>query len=310
MNKLKIGILGANSFIGKSLTEKFINDNDFSELHLFARNLNTLHNEKGVYEHPFNLNSDSNLFPISLLEIDILYYLISDSIPASSWNAPCNELQNNLIPFIQLIEKLKDGNLKKIIFTSSAGTVYGTSDKKISENSKTVPFSPHGITKLTTEYFLEYFKVKYNIQHEVYRISNIYGPGQNTSKGLGLINTLLEKMIRKEEINIYGNGTNTRNYIYIEDVTKILKLAVRNDIKISTTINLASSYHFSINEIIATIEEISLSKLCYTKLSARSSDNPIILIDNSNLKSLYPEFIETPIQIGIKETLIYLKKIK
>ena len=71
---------------------------------------------------------------------------------------------------------------------------------------------------------------------------------------------------------------------------------------------MASSYHFSINEIVAIIEEISLSKLCYTKLSARSSDNPIILIDNSNLKSLYPEFIETSIHIGIKETLIYLKK--
>lgn len=308
MNKLKIGILGANGFVGKALTEKFLKEKNFLELHLYSRNIYNIIKSKNVFEHQFNIHSDNHFFPKSLLEIDVLYYLISESIPASSWDFPSNEIQNNLIPFTKLIEHLKNGKLKKIIFTSSAGTIYGPSQEKIKEDGLKKPFSPHGITKLTIEYFLEYLKTKYSIQYDIFRISNIYGPGQNTSKGLGLINTLLEKMIGNEEILIYGDGTNTRNYIYIDDVAKTLNQAINNSLKISNTINLASSYHYTINEIISRIEEVSNSRLSFTKAPPRNSDNSIILIDNSKLKELFPSFDDTNIEKGIKETLNYLRK--
>jgi UDP-glucose 4-epimerase len=308
MNKLKIGILGAKGFVGKALIEKFLLEKNFLELHLYTRDKHNDTNLKNVYNHQFNLNSESLFFPPSLLEIDVLYYLISESIPASSWDFPSNEIQNNLIPFTKLIEQLKRGSLKKIIFTSSAGTIYGPSREKIKEDDLKKPFSPHGITKLTTEYFLEYFKTKYGIQYDIFRISNIYGPGQNISKGLGLINTLLEKMIRKEEILIYGDGSNTRNYIYIDDVANILNLAINNNLNKSNTINLASSFHYSINEIISKIEEVSNIKLSFTKSPARNSDNSIIMIDNTKLKGLFPQFKDTNIELGIKKTLNYLIK--
>jgi UDP-glucose 4-epimerase len=310
MNNLKIGILGANGFVGKVLTENFLINRNFSELHLYSRNIQRRPKSKNIFEHQFNLNYDNQFFPVSLLELDVLYYLISESNPASSWDFPSNEIQNNLFPFTKLIEHLKKGKLKKIIFTSSAGTIYGTSKEKIKEDGLKKPFSPHGITKLTTEYFLEYFKTKYGIQYDIFRISNIYGPGQNTSKGLGLINTLLEKMIRKEEILIYGDGSNTRNYIYIEDVANILNQAINNDLNISNTINLASSFHYSINEIISKIEEVSNIKLSFTKSPPRNSDNSIIMIDNTKLKGLFPQFKDTNIELGIKETLNYLTKLQ
>jgi UDP-glucose 4-epimerase len=307
MNKLKIGILGAKGFIGKALVEQFLTQKNFLELHLYARNQSEDPKIKHVYFHPFNLSAERTTFPPSLLEIDVLYYLISESIPASSWDFPSNEIQNNLIPFTKLIEQLTNGNLKKIIFTSSAGTIYGPSKEKITEEGLKKPFSPHGITKLTTEYFLEYFKVKYNIQFDIFRISNIYGPGQNISKGLGLINTLLEKMLRNEEIIIYGDGTNTRNYIYIDDVVKTLNQSINNDLNSSNIINLASSDHFSINEILAMIEKVTHSKLNFTKVPPRNSDNSIIMIDNTKLKQLFPQFKETNIEMGINETLNYLR---
>jgi UDP-glucose 4-epimerase len=310
MNKLKIGILGAKGFVGKALVDQFLLEKNFLELHLYARNKETNTNFKNVFYHQFNLNSESLSYPPSLLEIDVLYYLISESIPASSWDFPSNEIQNNLIPFTKLIEQLKKGNLKKIIFTSSAGTIYGPSTEKIKEDGLKNPFSPHGITKLTTEYFLEYFKTKYGIQYDIFRISNIYGPGQNTSKGLGLINTLLEKMIRKEEILIYGDGSNTRNYIYIDDVANILNQAINNDLNISNTLNLASSYHYTINEIISKIEVVSNIKLSFTKSPPRNSDNTIIMIDNTKLKVLFPQFKDTNIELGIKESLNYLTKLQ
>lgn len=309
MNKIKVGVLGATGFIGRELTKKLENNLLISELHLFSRSIYSENKtNKNTHLHKFVLSSDNQIIPKALYEVEILYFLISDSIPANSWDNPTKELSTNLIPFINLIENIKVGKLKKIIFTSSAGTIYGPSIEKIKEDDLKKPFSPHGITKLTTEYFLEYFKTKYGIQFDVFRISNIYGPGQNISKGLGLINTLLEKMIRKEEIIIFGDGSNTRNYIYIDDVANILNLAINNDLNTSNTINLASSFHYSINEIISIIEEVSNIKLSFTKSPARNSDNSIIMIDNTKLKGLFPQFKNTKIELGIKETLNYLIK--
>ena len=114
-------------------------------------------------------------------------------------------------------------------------------------------------------------------------------------------------MLRNEEIIIYGDGTNTRNYIYIDDVVKTLNQSINNDLNSSNIINLASSDHFSINEILAMIEKVTHSKLNFTKVPPRNSDNSIIMIDNTKLKQLFPQFKETNIEMGINETLNYLR---
>lgn len=307
MNKIKVGVLGATGFIGRELTKKLETNPLVSELHLFSRSINSENNtNKNTHTHKFVLSSENQIIPKALYEVEILYFLISDSIPANSWDNPTKELSTNLIPFINLIEKIKVGKLKKIIFTSSAGTIYGPSQEKISEDGIKRPFSPHGITKLTTEYFLEYFKNKYKINYSIFRISNIYGPGQNTNKGLGLINTILEKFYKDEEIIIYGDGSITRNYIYIDDVAEILDQEIDNDINYNEVINLASSFHSTINEIIQTIETITKQKLNIKNITQRKSDNPVILIDNSKLIKLFPKFLDTSLNIGISETINYI----
>ncbi len=307
MSKLKIGILGANGFVGKELVKHLILKNNFLELHLYSRTFKIdLPKTNNIFQHNFDLKNIESYSDKSLKKIDVLFYLISDSIPASSWGKPYDEITNNLIPFINLIENLKEGNLKKIIFTSSAGTIYGESKNKLNEDSPKAPFSPHGISKLTTEYFLDFFHKKYNINYEIYRISNIYGPDQNTSKGLGLINTILEKSIKNEEIIIFGDGSITRNYIYIRDVAEILVQALDNKLNQNLILNLASSDNLSINQIIEKIEQVTKKKLWITKEKGRPSDNPNISIDNSKLRNIYPNFKNTPIELGILETYKYL----
>jgi UDP-glucose 4-epimerase len=304
MNNLKIGILGANGFIGKSLAKKLENNSKVCELHLYSRTESVRKNiASSTFSHKFELKKENNKIPISLFEIDILYYLISDSIPAHSWDNPTKEISNNLIPVINLIENIKEGKLKKIIFTSSAGTIYGPSNQKINEDGQKKPFSPHGIIKLTTEYFLEYFKNKYNINYSIYRISNIYGPGQNTKKGLGLINTLLEKHLKNEEVIIYGDGSIMRNYIYIEDVVDILTREINSESDNCKILNLASSYHLSINQIIEEIEKLTSKKIKIKNVKTRTADNPIIMIDNTKLISIYPDFKNTSIKNGIQQTI-------
>ena len=307
MNKIKVGVLGATGFIGRELTKKLETNPVVSELHLFSRSIHPENKtNKNTHTHKFVLSSENQIIPKVIYEVDILYYLISDSIPANSWDNPTKELSTNLIPFINLIENIKFGKLKKIIFTSSAGTIYGPSMEKMSEEGIKRPFSPHGITKLTTEYFLEYFKIKYKINYSIFRVSNIYGPGQNTKKGLGLVNTILEKFCKNEEIIIYGDGSITRNYIYIDDVVDVLNQEIAFSNNIDKIINLASSFHLTINEIICCIETITNQKLNIKNLTQRKSDNTVILIDNLKLIEIFPDFNDTPLNIGISETLKFI----
>ena len=177
---MNIAIIGANGFIGKHLTQLLTKDKNIS-LYLFGRSKTNSTNIKCPYTSIDLLNSDQIIS--SFKKIDLVYYLASDSIPSSSWDNAKNECEYNLIPFINFLECISKLNVKKIAFVSSAGTIYGSSNLKLSETADKKPFSPYGINKLTMEYYLHYFEVKHNLKHDIYRVSNIYGENQNTSKG-------------------------------------------------------------------------------------------------------------------------------
>jgi UDP-glucose 4-epimerase len=304
MTKLKVGIIGANGFIGKHLALSLINSNCFESLILYYKSHNNENsfNEENVSFKQINLKEKSSL-KCKFNNLDFIYYFASETIPASSWENPTSEFENNVIPFINFMEEISRTNIKKIIFSSSAGTIYGASEKKINETFDKKPFNPYGISKLTIEYLLEYYRIKHNINYEIYRISNVYGFGQNTSKGLGLINTILEKSILSESISIYGDGSIIRNYVHINDVTAVLPMSLLNKTESSEIFNLCSNENLSINEIINITEKITKNPLKIKHLESRKSDNPKISLDNKKICEYYNDYKFIPIREGINMTL-------
>lgn len=302
---MKVAIIGAGGFVGSHLVGQLSNLG-INELFLFGKNMFSPFDKKYWYSS-IDLTDSNQIFSL-FKEIDIVYYLVSSSIPASTWENPKNEIESNLLPFINFLECISKLKVKKIIFTSSAGTIYGTSNDYLKEDSNKSPFSPHGITKLTMEYYLNYFDVKYGLKSEIFRVSNIYGEGQNTNKGLGIINTFLESIKALKEINVYGDGKIIRNYIYVKDVARALALACNLTNETSSIYNLSSDDSLSINEVIEYIKVISKEKFKINYTETRASDNPKILLDNTKFKNDFQNFKFTPIQEGIYNT--YLNIIK
>lgn len=302
---MNIAIIGANGFIGKHLINELSENNQYN-LFLFGRSENSQNHSNFNYSK-IDLNNSVELLQ-SFKNIDIIYYLASESIPSSTWDNPKSEIENNLLPFINFLECMVQLNCKKIIFSSSAGTIYGSSDISLIEDANKKPFSPHGINKLTMEYYLNYFETKHNLKYDVFRISNIYGEGQNTSKGLGIINTFLEKIIAEKEITVFGDGEIIRNYIYIKDVAKALAYSCQSNIETSTIYNLSSDDSLSINEVIEYIKKITNEPFKINYKKTRGSDNPKILLDNTKLKNDFKELKFTPINEGIKNTYLNLLK--
>lgn len=301
---MNIAVIGANGFIGKHLVTKLC---ALPNVTVFAFDISekSAFDSKVIYKK--NDLSDVKQIANDFAEIDVVYFLASATIPVTSWENPLIEMEKNLIPFINFGNTVAQLKVKKIAFLSSAGTIYGSAKQKVSETSDKNPFSPYGITKLAMENYLLYFKTRYNINFDVYRISNVYGEGQNTSKGLGLINTLLEKIISENKIKIFGNGETLRNYIYVKDVAELLSHSTTSNLSTSSTFNISSDDTLTINQIVDIIKTTVIEKFEIINEDTRLSDNSAIDLDNSKIKKAIPSFNFTPITKGIAQTYSYIK---
>ncbi len=301
---MNVAVIGANGFIGKHLVAKL---SSLPNVNVFAFDIS----DKSAFgsKISYKKNDLSSIEQIAndFATIDVVYFLASATIPVTSWENPLMEIEKNLIPFINFADTVAKLKVKKICFLSSAGTIYGATTHKVNETSDKNPFSPYGITKLAMENFLLYFKTRYTINFDVYRVSNVYGEGQNTSKGLGLINTLLEKIITEGKIKVFGNGETLRNYIYVKDVTELLSHSVTSDTNTSSTYNISSNDSLTINQIVDVIKSTVSEKFEIIKEESRLSDNSAIDLDNTKITKAIPTFQFTPISKGIAQTYSYIK---
>lgn len=305
MSFSNIAVIGANGFIGKHLCEALLK-HDQIKLRLFGRTPVSDVDLPAPYVQ-LDLMDVSQLRK-EFASVDLVYYLASGSIPSTSWNDPKFEVEKNLLPFITFLETTAQMNLKKIVFVSSAGTIYGPSSKKLTEESDKKPFSPYGINKLAMENYLTYFEARFGIKHDIFRVSNVYGVGQDTTKGLGIINTFLEKILQKGEVEVFGNGEAVRNYINVMDVARLLSLSAVTNGHQSHLYNLASDDNLSINDLLSIMRKIVGEPFKVNYMESRQSDNPAILLDNSRIKSVYPNFVFTKVEEGIAQTYQSIKE--
>lgn len=297
---MNIAIVGSEGFIGKALLGALMNK---SNLNIF-RFGNTIIND--VYNYQKLDFSDNLWIEKQFKNIHTVIYLASSSIPSTSWNDPLGEIQKNLQTFVNFLEIITTKtNVKKVILASSAGTIYGNSFEKLDEESSKNPISPHGIIKLTIEYYLKYYASKSTIDYTILRISNVFGPGQNTKKGLGVINTFLENIIQNKSINVYGKGETIRNYIYINDLIKVFEYFIFKKSIDKQVYNIASDDHFSIQEIIKIIQNLNIN-FTVNFLEERKSDLSQILIENSKLKQEVEGIGFTSFTKAIQETYNYI----
>lgn len=303
--RLRILVLGANGFIGRHLSKHFAQKKEL-ELVLFCRDIDPAFAEcVGTNVEVVKGNiKDLTLMRNLIKGVDIVYHLISASTPRSTWEKPLSEIHENLLPSLELLELCAYEDVRKIVYLSSGGTVYGDSNRNLSEEDKVQPFSPYGITKLAVEHFLEYYRVKAGIQYDIYRISNAYGPGLN-KPNFGVINTWLYAIKNNEPITVFGSMQSQKDYIFIEDLVKVISHSLTS-IESSDLINVSSGEVLSLGEIIAEMKKIIPKQIVCNFRSTVSGDNPIVKLDNSKLRSAIPNLKFTPFKEGLIKTWKYI----
>jgi UDP-glucose 4-epimerase len=294
----EIAVIGSGGFIGRHLTERLSSEKNV-KLSLYNRSGSTQPGSK-----PIDF-SDAEKLKRDFASVSVIYYLVSGTIPASSWHNPSLELERNLAPFLSFMDAVAPLSPKRIAFVSSAGTVYGPVSARVGEDAGKKPFSPYGIVKLAMENFLNYYEAKYRIMYDVYRVTNVFGEGQDTSKGLGIINTFLEHIIKSGAVKVFGDGNNTRNYIYVRDVAHMLAFSLRNAAG-SGTYNVSSPYTRSVRQLLDDIKSAIGRDFRVEYSEGRGSDNPYIDVDNCRILQELGNFSFTGLQEGIRKTYQHL----
>jgi UDP-glucose 4-epimerase len=300
-------IYGGGGFIGSHLCDELLSSNYevtvFDKLNFSRRNIQHLDGRIKVIEGDFNNEVD---LKNSLKGVDYVYHLVSSTLPASSNLNPIYDVETNLISTLRLLEECRGNSIKKIIFISSGGTVYGIPQSiPINENHPTHPLCSYGVVKKSIEEYLHMYHLIYGLEYNVFRLANPYGERQNPMAAQGAVAVFLNKALNSETIEIWGDGEVVRDYIYISDVINVLvrSLDVTAPEKI---VNVGSGKGYSLNQILKYIEsETNLEpKVVFTK--ARSIDVPVNILDNSLAKSLYSWSPAVDITEGIRLTHNYL----
>ncbi|MBD3250109.1 MAG: NAD-dependent epimerase/dehydratase family protein [Candidatus Pacebacteria bacterium] len=160
---------------------------------------------------------------------------------------PQFDAQNNVLGLLNLMEAAKDHGLKKVIMASTGGAMYGNKETPFVETMKEKPLSPYGVSKRAGELYLNYYCEQYGIPYISLRYSNVYGPRQNPHGESGVIAIFSEMIAQGKQPTINGDGTHTRDYVYIDDVAKANVLALDSDFV--GELNIGTGVETSTNQV-------------------------------------------------------------
>ena len=205
---------------------------------------------------------------------DVCFHLVSTTLPQSSNADPVFDIETNLVGTVRFLAQARDAGLRKLIFVSSGGTVYGVPTKvPIDEAHPTNPTCSYGITKLAIEKYLDLFRKLHGPEYRVLRIANPYGEMQRTHASQGAVAVFLGKALRGEPIEIWGDGSVVRDYVYIGDVIDAFVRAMEYDGP-ERVFNIGSGKGLSLNDVLDTIDSV-LGKPCQRRyIAGRDFDVP------------------------------------
>jgi UDP-glucose 4-epimerase len=263
VNREDVLLLGGSGFIGSALAQRLKREN--RPMHILGRH-------------------DAEQLEKLLPRCGTVIHLASATTPGSSSAHPSLEL-GNLALTLRLLELMQNQQETHLIFFSSGGTVYGNPDRlPITEDAPLSPLSNYGAGKASQETFCQAFHA---CGHAVtiLRPSNAYGPGQKLKTSFGLVRTMLESVRDGIPFEIWGDGENIRDFIYIEDVVEACMRLIDLP-QDSGTYNLGSGTGHSINQVHRIVEVICGKKLKTIYLPERGIDVRNLVLDNTRLNAL------------------------
>ena len=255
---MKILVTGCAGFIGSHLVDKLIESgHDVVIIDNLSSGILSNVNTKAKF---FNMNiADDNIKELfSEFNFEIIYHLASQIDLNLSVKDPVSDAETNIIGTLNLLQNSVKSGVRKFIFSSSGGAIYGEQTSfPANESHPAKPQSPYGISKLTVEKYLDFYNNIYGLKYFILRYSNVYGPRQNLNGECGVVSIFCRKILSGKQPLINGDGLQTRDFVYVDDVVKANIMVL--DYNESKILNISSGKETTINEL---YQIISLYFIC------------------------------------------------
>lgn len=300
---MNILFLGGAGFIGSNLIRGIIHrECDDVDIYVLEPTFANVGRLEGLDVQIFRGElSDIDLIRtiIETKKVEIVVHLVATLIPGSTFDDYKREYQNVIFPTIELMQICAQRQVKFVYF-SSGGTVYGNRAelKPFVETDVMAPISYYGWSKQMMENSIHYVHRTTGLKYLILRPSNPYGHGQNIHARQGLIAVAFGKILAGEPITVWGDGSNIRDYIYIDDLAEAVVQLLEKDVY-NTTVNIGSGEGASINDIIHILRDVVDEEVKVDYKPARSVDVSHMILDTTRLRS-YINMEFTPLKDGIE----------
>jgi len=301
-NSQRCVVLGGNGFLGQRLCQRLV------ESGFLVRSISRSGRPNGEAERwqsqvewlaaPMGTESSSK----ALRDADLLFHLASTTLPATSDANVAYDLESNVSATVRVLEAASR-SVRRLIFVSSGGTVYGIArENLISESHPTDPICPHGIHKLAIEKYLQLYRLMKGLDSIVLRVSNIYGESQDCNKPLGAVAHFTARAVNGVPIEIWGDGTTTRDYIHVDDVVCALTRAMWYE-GAERLFNIGTGRGVSLCQLVEMLRQQLSQPVKVEYRARRYFDVPENVLDNSRAKRELSWAPQIALELGLERML-------
>ncbi|QOR66402.1 GDP-mannose 4,6-dehydratase [Cytobacillus suaedae] len=296
---MNVLVTGGYGFIGSFVAEKF-----YREGHkvFILDNLSTGNKQNVAFRHKYAILDVDNdgceeIFRIN--KFDVVIHLAAQVDVKTSLENPVWDTKTNVYGLTNMLNLSAKYHVQKFIFASSAA-VYGLNETiPLDEQSACDPISPYGLNKWIGESYCKKWMDMYHLNTLCFRFSNVYGPRQGVSGEGGVVSSFITRLLDNKPLHVYGDGTQTRDFIYVEDIAEGIYQSVVNDL--SGIYNLSSNEQTSVNEMIEALGEITkVTDIEYK--DSRPGDIKHSRLDNSNVLQQLDWKLKYTLREGLAKT--------
>jgi len=298
---MKILVTGGVGFIGSHIVDAYLaRGHEVFVIDDLSTGSRENLNPKAVF-HRMDLLDPALAEFLSRLSPDIISHHAAQMDLRRSCNDPLFDAKVNILGLVNVLEGCK-GKVRKVIFASSGGAIYGEQERfPAAEDHPTRPASPYGVSKLSGEHYLAYYQTAFAIPYIALRYSNVYGPRQNAMGEAGVVAIFIRCLLDGKTPTINGDGKQTRDYVYVEDVVAANLLALESSY--TGGLNIGTGRETDVNTVYRLLKESMKSKVDAVHGPAKPGEQRRSCLDASHAEEVLGWRPRTPLDEGLKKTI-------
>ncbi len=301
---MRVLAIGGNGFIGSHVVDRLMAHGH--SVRVFDRQPERFRAPLAGVDYRYGDFADRMALVEALTGVDAVFHLLSTTLPGTADLDPKTDIHDNLLGAITLLESMHGLGLRRILFLSSGGTVYGIPEAvPIPETHALRPISSYGIVKASIEHYLEMYRRARGFSPIIIRASNPFGPRQAHTGVQGVISTFLRRVLAGERIEVWGDGGVVRDYFDVGDLAELCVRAgtSRNE----GAYNAGSGQGLSVNDVVAAVRRVTGADIETIYKPGRPVDVPCSVLDCTRARNDFGWESQTPFDSSLRDTWTWLR---